>query len=208
MSGADCSDAEALTRAEMEGRRQVRAIRDIVHDNFEGGEEVAVMSLPAYIGVRETRHATCLHRLTGEEVLEGVQFSDAIANGSYRVDIHHSSKPGLTMRYLDGTEEYIVPGDPVVPGRWREPRDENPTFYQIPFRSLVPQGSRNVLVAGRLVDADRVAYGAVRVMVNCNQTGEAAGIASVLALQGNRDVTDLDPAAIRAELANQGAAIL
>ena len=53
----------------------------------------------------------------------------------------------------------------------------DPTFYQIPYRCLVPQGARNVLAAGRLVDADRGAYGAVRVMVNCNQTGEAAGVA-------------------------------
>ena len=208
VSGADCSDADVLTRAEMEGRRQVRAIRDIVHDRFEGGGEVAVVSLPSYIGIREARHATCLHRLTGAEVLEGVRFPDAIANGSYRVDIHHSGRPGLTMRYLDGAEEYIVPGEPTVRTRWRDERDEDPTFYQIPYRSLVPEGALNVLVAGRLIDADPVAYGAVRVMVNCNQTGEAAGVASVLAVDRKVEVAHVDARNLRAELEGQGSIIV
>jgi glycine/D-amino acid oxidase-like deaminating enzyme len=41
------SDAAELTRAEMEGRRQVRAIRDIVHDTADGGVAVAIGALPA-----------------------------------------------------------------------------------------------------------------------------------------------------------------
>jgi hypothetical protein len=206
--GADCSDADQLTRAEMEGRRQVRAIRDIVHDHFDGGQAVSLAALPAYIGVRETRHAVCQHRLTEKQVLEGVLFPDAIANGSYRVDVHHSQKPGLTFRYLDGRQVYVVPGRPKVEGRWREERDEDPTFYQISYRSLVPRGSENVLVAGRLVDADRGAYGAVRVMVNCNQTGEAAGTAAYLALQGDVPVSDIDTNVLRETLRDLGAIIV
>ena len=42
----------------------------------------------------------------------------------------------------------------------------------------MPKGSVNVLCAGRMLDCDRGAYGAVRVMVNCNQMGEAAGVAA------------------------------
>jgi hypothetical protein len=205
---ADCSDADQLTAAEMEGRRQARAIRDIVHDHFDGGEAVSLVALSSYIGIRETRHAVCLHRLTEREVLEGVRFPDAIANGSYRVDIHHSEKAGLTFRYLDGTERYVVPGQPPLAGRWREERAQNPTFYQVPYHSLVPRGARNVLVAGRLVDADRGAYGAIRVMVNCNQTGEAAGVASALALQDGLNVADVDPRALRRELARGGSVVL
>ncbi|MBN1676669.1 MAG: FAD-dependent oxidoreductase [Kiritimatiellae bacterium] len=197
VSHADCSDADRLTHAEMEGRRQARAIRDIVRARFEGGDAVAMLALPAHIGVRETRHADCLHRLTEKEVLEGVRFPDAIANGSYRVDVHHSDRPGLTFRYLDGTEVYAVPGRPPEKGLWREPRGESPTFYQIPYRSLVPKDADNVLVAGRLMDADRGAYGAVRVMVNCNQTGEAAGTAAYLACEADTPVSEVDAGRLR-----------
>lgn len=203
--GADCSDADSLTAAEMAGRRQVRAIHDIVRDHTVGGRGVSLVALPSYIGIRETRHAVCRHRLTEQEVLEGVRFPDAIANGSYRVDVHHSEKAGLTFRYLDGREVYVLPGQPSVEGRWREERDHDPTFYQIPYRSLVPQGAQNVLVAGRLVDADRGAYGAVRVMVNCNQTGEAAGVASALALQGDVPVERVDTGQLRSTLRELGA---
>ena len=189
--GADCSDADQLTRASIEGRRQVRAIRDILHDNFTGGDAVSVGALPARIGVRETRHAVGLHCLRERQVLEGVRFDDAIANGSYRVDVHHADTEGLTFRYLDGREVYVVPGKKHVSRRWREERAEDPTFYQIPYRSIVPKGSRNVLCAGRMVDADRGAFGAVRVMVNCNQMGEAAGVACYLAGQGDRGVADV-----------------
>lgn len=208
VSGADCSDADQLTQASMEGRRQVRVIRDILHDNFTGGQAISVGALPARLGVRETRHAICLHTLAESEVLNGVRFDDAIANGSYRVDVHHPDKEGLTLRYLDGREVYAVSGKPQVARRWRPPRDENPTFYQVPYRSIVPRGGDNVLCAGRMVDADRGAFGAVRVMVNCNQMGEAAGCACYLALKDKLAVADVDPQALRRTLAAGGSIII
>jgi len=158
--------------------------------------------------VRETRHARCLHTITEAELLGGARFPDAIANGTYRVDIHHSDRPGLTFRYLDGRETYHVPGQPAVEGRWREPSGEDPTFYQVPYRCLVPQGAPNVLAAGRLVDADRGAYGALRVMVNCNQFGEAAGTAAALAVQADADVASVDVGRLRQALSDGGAIVI
>ena len=205
---ADCSDADSLTAAEIEARRQVRAIVDIAKAKIRDCKDMALSALPAIIGVRETRHARCLHEVTEQEVLNGTRFPDAIANGSYRVDVHHSDKPGLTFRYLDGREEYVVPGQPKVDGRWRDKSADSPTFYQIPYRALVPQGSKNVLVAGRLVDADRGAYGAIRVMVNCNQTGEAVGTAAAIAISEGKSVADVDANALRSMMARQGSIII
>ena len=206
--GIDCSDADQLTLAEMEGRRQVRAMCDIVRKNFAGGKSIGVATLPTRIGLRESRHAVCLHTLTEKEVLTGVRFPDAIANGTYRVDIHFPDKPGLVFRYLDGREELVIPGQPTKKSRWRPATAENPTFYQIPYRSLVPRGSQNVLAAGRLVDADRGAFGGVRVMVNCNQMGQAAGTAVWLAMQNNQSVADVSAEKLRSLLAEQGAKIV
>ena len=67
-------------------------------------------------------------------------------------------------------------------GRWREERADAPTWYEIPYRAIVPKGAENVLAPGRSLDCDRDAYGACRVMVNCNQMGEAAGRAAANAL--------------------------
>ncbi len=208
VNGADCSDADQLTAAEMEGRAQVRRIVSILRDNFDGGGDVRLVSLPASIGIRQTRQVRCLHQLTEEELLSGKRFEDAVANGTYRVDVHHNDRAGITFRYLDGREVFCKAEGGHERGRWRQETEENPLFYQIPYRSLVPRGSQNVLVAGRCLDADRGAFGAVRVMVNTNQTGEAAGTAAWLALDSGKPVAEVDTAKLRETLKAKGAAIL
>jgi hypothetical protein len=206
--GADCSDADQLTYAEMEGLRQVRAMADILREHFLPPGVNPLVALGARIGIRETRHARCLHTLTEQEVLRGVRFTDAIANGTYRVDIHAHDKEGLLFRYLDGTEIYVTPDGSKDLGRWLPEGEPAATFYQIPYRSLVPAGATNLITAGRNMDADAGAFGATRVMVNCNQTGEAAGVASVLALREGIPVSQVDPAKLRAVLFEGGSIIL
>jgi hypothetical protein len=204
--GANCAEGDALTRAEMEGRRQVRAIMDLLA-KYAPSSSIVLQALPARIGIRETRHVKCHHQLSGEEVLGGCRFEDAIANGSYRVDIHHHDKPGITLQYLSGRKEYARPGFPTEISRWREESDFNPTFYQIPFRSMIPLGVTNLLVAGRMIDADSLAHAAIRVMVNMNQTGEAAGVAAALAVKAGIDVSAVDVAVLRKKLASGGSLI-
>ncbi len=205
--GADCSDADQLTEAEFEGRRQVRAILDILHRHVQDGQSVSLQALPARIGIRETRHVRCLHTLTEREVLRGRRFEDAIANGSYRVDVHDAEGDGLIFRYLDGREIWVGADGARREGRWHSDDPDMPTFYQIPYRSLVPEGASNVLVAGRCLDADEGAFGAARVMINTSQMGQAAGVAAWLALQTD-GVAAVDPTQLRGILRDQGAIVL
>lgn len=207
VAGLDCSTATGLTRAEMEGRRQVRAIQDLIREQAPD-ESISLVGLPARIGIRETRHVRCRHRLTGDDVLYGRRFDDAIANGSYRVDIHHVDRPGITLRYLDGREAYVCPGEPVQHARWRVAEKVMPTFYQIPYRCLLPGSQPNLLLAGRMIDADPQAHGAIRVMINMNQTGEAAGVAAALACRDDSDVRRLDPSTVRRALSEGGSVII
>lgn len=205
---ADSSDGEQLTSSEIEGRRQVRAIMDMIR-KYGPDNRLSLVSLPSYIGTRETRHIDCLHRLSGSEVLSGESFDDAIAYGSYRVDIHHQGKPGLTFKYLDGTQIYVRPGYPNEVGRWRSVTPVNPTYYQIPYRSLLPQGPYgNLILAGRMMDADEEAFGGVRVMVNMNQTGEAAGVAAYLALHQAKTMREIAAAELRDKLKAGGSVML
>lgn len=207
--GVDTSDADQLSRAEIEGRRQVRAIMDVIRTYGPRGTSVALVDLAATIGARETRRIVARYRLTGDDVLYGHRFEDAVANGSYRVDIHHADGPGITFRYLDGTEE-VIPERGAVPrrGRWRDPMRDDPTFYQIPFRCLVQERVPNLMLSGRMLDADKVAFSAVRVMVNMNQTGEAAGVACTLALESGSAVGDVEPRRLRTRLAEGGSIML
>ncbi len=73
-------------------------------------------------------------------MFSGRRFPGATANGSYRVDVHYDDQPGVWMRYLDGREEIHRIGQPSYPGRWSEESADAPTFYQIPYRCLVPRG--------------------------------------------------------------------
>jgi len=208
VNNADCSDADVLTCAEMASRAQVRAMLDVLRNHLPQGREVRLRELPAYIGIRETRHAACLHTVTEKEVLEGYRYADAIANGTYRVDVHHSDKPGITFRYLHGVEQYLVPGQAAVESRWLPEGQATAHYYQVPYRALVPQGTTNVLIAGRLIDADAGAYGALRVMVNCNQMGEAVGVACALAMEAGCGLQDVPPEILRAHLREGGSIIM
>lgn len=203
----DCSRAGDLTKSEMEGRRQVRAMMDLVREKIPNPPKMALVALPASIGIRETRRFNALHKVTEQELLHGYRYEDAIANGTYRVDIHHSDNPGITFRYLDGTEEVWHNRSDKTIGRWRDVSDTNPTFYQIPYRSLVPVGSKNVIMAGRMIDSDTGAFGAIRVMVNLNQTGEAAGTAAYLALKSGITFPEVDSQQLRKTLADGGSII-
>ncbi len=205
----DASDAEQLTRAEIDGRRRVRAIMDVIRKYGPPQTAIALADLAASLGIRETRRMVAEYRLTGDDVLSGRRFEDAIANGCYPVDIHHSDGPGITFRYLDGTER-VVPerGMPAKRGRWRDPLPEgDPTFYQIPFRCLVQKHTPNLIFAGRMLDADSAAFSAVRVMVNLNQTGEAAGTACALAMQQDCAIHAVNPQTLRQTLEQGGSVI-
>lgn len=178
----DPSDADDLTAGEIEGRRQMASYVRACNREFPvDGAGVHIASFATSMGVRESRHARCLYSLTEDDVLRGRVFEDAAAYGSYRVDIHHDG--GITFKNLDGKQE-VMNVDPATGkvtwerGRWLPEGEAAATFYQIPYRSLVPRGSVNVLCAGRMLDCDRGAYGASRVMVNCNQMGEATGVAA------------------------------
>jgi len=206
--GANCADADQLTAAEIEGRRQVRAILDIIRRAIPEAANARLLALPARIGIRHSRQAHCHHQLTQHEVLHGQRFDDAIANGSYRVDVHSDKGEGLIFRYLDGRETEVLADGRREERRWKTDNAPAATFYQIPYRSILPRGAVNLLAAGRCLDADEGAYGAVRVMVNCNQLGEAAGVAASLAVDRSLGVHEIDTTELRTRLAAGGACVL
>jgi hypothetical protein len=205
----DMSKAQQLAQGEIEGRRQVRAIMDMIRA-AQPEVKINLVQLPSCIGVRETRHVNCHHRILGTQLMSGERYPDAIANGTYPSDVHHAGRSGITFRYLDGRESLARPGHPNEERRWREPLEAEPRFYQIPYRSMLPAHSPypNLIVAGRMIDADEMAHGAVRVMVNLNQVGEAAGVAAYLALHQGCGFEQVAAQELRRELKKGGSAVV
>lgn len=180
----DASDASQLTRAEIEGRRQIRACMDIARKYGGSKNSPCLLDLPSYIGVRETRSFTANYKLTEEDVLSCRRFPDAIANGTYHIDVHDPE----TGKF-----------------KFKEPRGD---FYQVPLSTMVSDEAANLVLAGRMISTDRSAFGGVRVMVNLNQVGEAAGVTASLAASERKAVSQVGGEAVRKGLADLGAVII
>lgn len=75
----------------------------------------------------------------------------------------------------------------------------------MPYRCLLPSsGADNLLVAGRAVAGDRVSHAAMRNMMACTVTGQAAGVAAAVSLQQNTVVKNVDVSDVQTELQRQG----
>jgi hypothetical protein len=165
MLGVDGTKSEDLTRAEIEGRKQVFALMRFFREHCPGLEDATLLEVAARVGIRETRHVLGDYVLTGDDVLAGRRFEDAVARYAYPVDIHD----------VTGTR-----------GRLEAVAND---YYDIPAGCLRVRGFRNLLVAGRCLSADHVAHGSVRVIPACYATGEAAGTLAAMATAAGFDDT-------------------
>jgi hypothetical protein len=155
-------NAEDLTQAEIEGRRQAYQLYEFMRDNIPGFENSIMLMSGTQIGVRESRRIIGEYVLTTEDILSARKFEDSIARGTYPLDIHSPDGKGS---YL----EDIPYGD----------------YYTIPYRSLIPKGVSNLIVAGRPISASHEAHSSIRTMPICTCIGEAAGIATAIAAREN-----------------------
>ena len=179
----DATDTEALTAAEIRARRRMMEVLDY-HQRVEG-QNWLLDHCSGRIGIREGRRVVGDYVLTVDDLRAGRAFDDAIARGTFYLDGH---KPD------DDKRTYILPKDSLaVPP------------YHVPFRSLVPKDARNLVVAGRCLSADQLALSSARVMTTCAMMGQAAGLASAMALRDGCTAHDLDPLKVRRETEQNGA---
>ena len=138
-------------------------------------------------------------------------YDNAVLKGSYRIDIHHCHDNGITFKYLDGKKvTQYGKGNKTVEGDWREEEGlaaDYARYYQVPFAILVQNQIANLIPVGRMLHADEGAFGALRVMVNLNQLGEAAGVAAYLSLHENKAVFALSGDDVQTVLRRGGSAL-
>jgi len=177
--GFDASDTEALTAAEVRGRRRMMEVLDY-HQRVES-KPWRFDGAAARIGIREGRRILGEYVLAVDDLRAGRRFDDAVARGVFYLDGH---KPD------DDKRTYILPKDQLqVPP------------YQVPFRCLVPRGAKNILAAGRCLSAEQLALSSARVMTTWSMMGQAAGIAAAMAA----DRGQYDVAEVRREVEARGA---
>lgn len=178
VSGFDATDADDLTRAELEGRRQVQSIVAFLKEKVAGFENAVLAAIAGHIGVRESRRIVGRYTLTEDDILGAVSFDDSIALGAGPLDVHEAGGTGISLR---------VPSQP----------------FEIPMRCLLPETKQGLVVTGRAISATRGANGAARHMATAMALGEAAGV--IAALQARApDGVAADPAAVRSILRARG----
>src|SRR5262249_55871666 len=74
---ADATDADDLTRAEMQGRADVWTMYDRWKKNVPGFENAYLISSGPYIGIRETRRLVGEYVLTADDIRASKKFDDA-----------------------------------------------------------------------------------------------------------------------------------
>lgn len=187
LSGLDGTSAADLARAEVEGRQQVWALMGFFRQYLPGFGEAVLLETAAQIGVRETRHIVGDYTLTADDLASGRHFEDVVALGSFPIDIHPVTGSG------GGIATALEMGLSTAP------------VYEIPYRSLIPQGVEGLLVAGRAISATHEAAGAVRVMPPCYAMGHAAGVAAAIAVEEEASVRAVPTERLHAMLAGQKA---
>jgi len=179
----DGTDPVALSKATVDLTRQVRKAGDFLKKHVPGFENGYY--IPAiFAGVRETRNILGEYEIQDEDVLSGRKFEDTIGEICFPVDIHD---PDTGQAHF-----HDIGGDGA---------------FDVPYRSLVPKGFSNMLVAGRCISATSFAHGATRNMAPCMVTGEAAGVAAARALRTNTPVANIDVPGLQKEL-NEGGVYL
>jgi len=75
--------------------------------------------------------------------------------------------------------------------------------YGIPFRCLIPQDSKNLLIASRAASFSSIAASSCRLSRTMMQLGQAAGTACFIALNNNKFIEDIDHAELLESLRKQ-----
>jgi FAD dependent oxidoreductase len=178
LAGVDGTSTDDLTRGEIEGRAQAMQAIDALRAFMPGCEDATLRNFGMTIGIRDTRKIEALYDLTGDDVREQGRFDDAI---------------GIFPEFIDGYGVLVLP----TTGR----------YFQVPYRSLVPKGVGNLIVAGRSIGGDKISHASVRNMMCCTVSGQGAGVAAAVSLRLDQPFDGLDVGKVQAELKRQGVRI-
>jgi len=169
-------DAIGLSRAGIEGRRQIDALLELFRQELPDAFADARVAVYGQPGIRQTRTIRGRSRLTVADVRAGRRPDDAVARCSWPIELHTRAEDTSWEIFADDHMHYV------------------------PFGAMTPEGLDNVVVAGRCIDAEPAALASVRVMGPCFAMGRAAAVAAVQA--GSGSLQQIDIAALQTALAD------
>ncbi len=164
----DATDARQLSAAEVEGRRQIVEYLRFLRAEVPGFEAAEISEIAPQVGIRESRRITGAYRLSGDDVIDGARFDDAIGLNAWPCERHEAGRI-----------------------EWSFARDADNAYNQLPWRMLLPLNVANLLVAGRCASMEHLGQSAARASGACFVMGQAAGSAAALRVAGRFSIEAL-----------------
>jgi ribulose 1,5-bisphosphate synthetase/thiazole synthase len=208
----DPTDARDLTQAEVGVRREAWKLLAFLREEVPGFEN-CYLRLTSQVGPRESRQVMGDYVLTGEDVHQGHKFEDAIARGSWWIDIHcplgHTYPVHLCI--VECPRQERCPFWAAEHGKTMRKRADlyppDDDWYDISYRCLTARGIDNLLVSGRCISATHQGMAGARVMGTCVAIGQAAGTAAAMAVRLGVKPRDVDVDRLRRALRDDGALV-
>lgn len=182
----DGTNAEDLTKAQIQCRKQIPIIVDFLRKYAPGYENCYLLSAAPQIGVRETRHFIGLNTITEADIMAARVFPDwVVTKAHFNFDIHNVKGAGLDEH---GVQHHF----------------KQPDGYTIPYGCFIPKRVKGLLLAGRSISGTHKAHSSFRVMPICANMGQAIGTAAAMAAARGVEPRDLPVADIQEALKKQG----
>jgi len=165
--------------ARTECERRVRAHWHDIQTRCAEFRGFRLEAIAPVLGVRETKRVTGAYVLTQNDLdagISGQKHADIICLADHPCDTHGGHNKGIK---------------PL-----REP-------YGVPFRCLIPKGTRNLLITCRAASFSSIAASSCRLSRTMMQLGQAAGTAVALAKDLKIEVRDVPAERLRASLRGQ-----
>lgn len=212
----DGTNVYDLSKGELKLRRDSYDIVEFYKKHVKGYENAYLRQTPAQIGVRQTRQIAGLTMLEKDDVLYSRKHpEDVIARGCWFFDIH--CPRGLCSQYVETngmcSMRCKVEPECYMKTKFSDDMLDQPywgiqtDYYDIPYGTIVPKKTKNLLISGRAICADHFAMSSARVIATCYAIAEAAGVTAALSLKVEKAPCDLDVAAVQEELRKVGAQI-
>ncbi|NLF94152.1 MAG: FAD-dependent oxidoreductase [Oligosphaeraceae bacterium] len=161
LTAGDPLDPADLTRMDIELREQIPQALQWLRDNFPEFKDCVLDSSAARIGVRNGRQILGRETITCQDLNENTPVSEPVALGRRSYGGH---------------------GGSAFTQNWAQ---FNPGTRGIPYGALLSPAGDNLVVGGRAISIEPRAITAIRLMLQCFASGQAAGvIAAMTATQG------------------------
>lgn len=157
--------AKDVSKAIVLGREMIQRLIKFLKRNFPGFENAFLAREASMIGTRESFKVIGKYLMTEKDYYERKTFIDAVAKTAWYIDAH-GEKVG----------DYLEKGE----------------YYEIPYRALVTNEVKNLIVAGRCISVTFIIQASMRIQPTCMSIGEAAGIAAAYSVKNGISLNEID----------------